>query len=330
MRMLRYEFLLEASTPLAHHAEVFGNSAVLMDRKVRLPDGRFVRVPCVTGDTMRHGMREAAAYSLLDAAGLLKEGSLSEAALRLLFAGGMVTGRGDASVVRLDAYRRMVDLIPTMALFGGCADNRVIPGRLDVDDAQLVCEESRHAMPSWVLDWMREHQSEAASRRSHVEVVQRVRMDPALNPGKRRLLTAGAAAAVEQRLLESEAAHHADSDIERQAAKSTMMPRTFEVLVQGSLLFWRVGAACYSDLDEDTFHVALGAFLANAQVGGKRATGHGRLRVVTARDVRVRRPSEAVVELDTSALGARMGETFRRHVQERADAIREWLASVNA
>ena len=330
MKVLRYEFLLEAQSPLAHHAEVFGNSAVLMDRKVRLPDGRFVKVPCVTADTMRHGMREAAAYALLDAAGLLGIGSLSEAALRLLFAGGMVTGRGDASVVSLESYRKMVELIPTMGLFGGCADNRVIPGRLTVDDAQLVCEEAKHYLPAWATAWLEAQKSELAPSRSHVELVQRVRMDPSLNPGKRKLLAPGAAAEVERRLLSSEAAHASDEDVDRQAAKSTMMPRTFEVLAQGSLLYWSASAACYSDLDEDTFHVALGAFLATAQVGGKRATGHGRLRVVTARDVAVRRPAESVAEFDTVALGGRMGQLFRAHVAERAEAIKTWLGSVNA
>src|SRR3970282_2460114 len=82
---------------------------ILMRKKVRQSDGAIVNVPCITGDTMRHGMRESSSYAMLDAAGV-PEGGLTEAALRLLFAGGMVTG-SEEGAVRLDEYREMCDLI---------------------------------------------------------------------------------------------------------------------------------------------------------------------------------------------------------------------------
>lgn len=327
MKRIHYEMILEAETPIAHHAETLGNSAVLMDRKVRQPDGAFLRVPVITGDTMRHGMREAAAYALLDAAGLLDAGALGEAALRLLFAGGMVTGRGDASSISLEQYRKMSDLIPSIALFGGCADNRVIPGRLIVDDAQLACLELAHHLPDWVTEWLKATGSRVEGARAHVEEVQRVRMDPTLDPGKRKLLSSASEGDVQKRLAASEAAHEGGDAARREDSKSSMLPRRFEVLVSGSLFYWSVEATCYSDLDEDTFHVALGAFLAGARVGGKRATGHGKLRVVTARDVAVRRPAEQLTVLD---LGRPVGRLFRDHVQARAAEIKSYLSEVNA
>jgi hypothetical protein len=327
MQQLCYEFVLQAATPIAHHSEVFGNSAVLMDRKIRQTDGSFVRVPIVTGDTMRHGMREAAAYALLDAAGLLDQGRLGEAALRLLFAGGMVTGKGDASTISLERYRQMSDLIPSIALFGGCCDNRVIPGRLVVDDARLICIETAHQLPDWINDWLAEHRINTDSSRAHVEEVQRVRMDPTLDPGKRKLLTSDAAASVQKRLTLSETAHVEDDAAAVIDSQSSMMPRRFETIVQGSLLYWSVGATVYSELERDTFHVALGAFLGHCMVGGKRGTGHGRLGVVTARDIAVRRPSDASRVLD---LAAPMGQMFYAHVRERAVEIAEFLGAVNA
>jgi len=327
MEQLRYEFVLSAQSPIAHHSEVFGNNAVLMDRKIRQRDGSFVRVPIITADTMRHGMREAAAYALLDAAGILNAGGLGEAALRLLFAGGMVTGRGDAGVISLEQYRRMSDLIPSIALFGGCADNRVIPGRLFVDDAQLVCSETAHALPGWASAWLAEQKTTLDTSRAHVEEVQRVRMDPTLDPGKRKLLSGGAEVEVVRRLTASEEGHVSGSAVTIEDSKSSMMPRRFETLVQGSFLYWSVHATCYSELDRDTFHVALASFLANAQVGGKRGTGHGRLRVETARDVAVRRPAEQTNVLD---LGKKMGTTFLDHVRKNATEIAAYLASVNA
>jgi hypothetical protein len=329
MKQIRYEVVLEAETPIAHHEGTFGNTSVLMARKVRLKDGSFFHLPIITGDSMRHGMRESAAYALLDAAGLLGE-KLGEAALRLLFSGGMVTGRGDASKVSLEAYRRMAELVPTMALFGGCADNRVIPGRLQVEDAQLLCAERLHAAPPWVRAWAEKEGAAITGFRSHVEEVMRVRMDPTLDPGKRKLLAPVAQTEVEKRLLVSELAHEEDDDVTRRSEKSSMMPHSFECLVQGSLFTWAVTATCYSELDEDTFHVALGAFLARPVVGGKKGTGHGKLRAVAGRDVTVRPPAEAVAEIDVAALGAPGGKLFFEHVRSRAKEIGDYLREINA
>jgi hypothetical protein len=326
----RYEVILCAEEPIAHHSESFGNSAIFMRRKVRQPDGTFVSVPTLTADTMRHGMREAAAYALLDAAGLLDAPGLTEAALRLLFAGGMITGKGDASTVKLDDYRRMIDLIPSVSLFGGCAGNRCIPGRLQVGDAMLLCLEQMHLLPGWVGDYLAAQEAQADTQRAFVEEVQRVRMDPALQPSKRLLLTEGERGKAEARLIASEAASAKGDAVEAEAAKSTMMPRRFETVVQGSLFFWRVSAVCHSALELDTFHLALGAFLGNARVGGKKGTGHGLLRALTAQKIEIRRPLENCTAIDPGALAPEAGELFRDHVKARAADVRSFLEQVDA
>jgi len=157
-----------------------------------------------------------------------------------------------------------------------------------------------------------------------------VRMDPTLDPGKRKLLLPDAEVEVTKRLASSESAHDADAAIERDDSKSTMMPRRFERVAQGALFHWSLVCHCYSDLDVDTLHTMLGAFLANARVGGKRGTGHGMLRAITARNIGVRRPAENIDAVDVTALGSTVGSLFTTHVRERAERIREWLSSVNA
>lgn len=326
METKRFEFLLEAVTPIAHHSEVMGNHAIAMRRKVRLPGGGWANVPAVSADSMRHGLREAIAYAYLDAAGLLGDAKLTEAALRLLFAGGMVTGRGDASSIRLDHYHEMVELMPSLALLGGCAGNRVIPGRLIVDDAVLVCAESLALVPEWIL----ESAGEVDTCRAHVEIAQRVRMDPTLDPGKRNLLTAAAAGDVAGRLRSSEEAGATDNAIMRDDAKSSMMPRTFECVAAGSLFSWSVTAQCWTDLDADTLVTMVAAFLSSARVGGKRGTGHGLLRPLKAQGVIVSRPSERMHPLDTAALATKAGETFRAHVASRKDRVKKFLSEVDA
>ena len=69
MERHQIEIILRAAQPIAHAEGTVGNTQTIMRRKVRQPDGRFTRVPYVTGDTMRHGLREAGAYSLHEAAG---------------------------------------------------------------------------------------------------------------------------------------------------------------------------------------------------------------------------------------------------------------------
>ncbi len=323
----RFSFLLEALSPIAHHEGSFGNTATVMRRRVRQTDGSWCEVPVITGDTLRHGLREAAAYAFLDAAGLLDAQALGEAAIRLLFSGGMVTGRGDASSIRLDAFREMCELCPSLALLGGCTDNRVVPGRLSVDDASLVCIENVRYLPAWVTEFVTKEHAELDTCRAHLEEVQRVRMDPALDPGKRTLMLPDAQVKIANQLGAGEAAHEGDQAIERDQAKSTMMPRRFERVAQGSLFHWSISATTYTDLDVDTLHTMLACFLADPRVGGKRGTGHGQLRVVAARDLKVVRQSEPLTSFE---LGPSMGTLFRAHVGQRKEQIKSWLKNVNS
>lgn len=325
MEQKRIEFILESTAPTAHHGETFGNTSVCMRERVRRPDGSFANVPILTGDTMRHGLREAAALAMLDAAGMLGE-TLSESALVLLFAGGTIGG-SPGTATKLDAYREMVDLMPPLALLGGCAQNRAIPGRMQVDAARLVCDETLPLLPEWVAAWCRERGAITGAR-SHVEEEQRVRMDPRLDPGKRALLSAEAQGVVQARLEASQNAAEEGDAVAKDAAKSSMLPRRYEVVSAGSLWSWSVSATCMHALDEDSLMVMLGTFLRDARVGGKRATGHGTLRAVAARNVTLAPYRDRSDTLDVGTM--RVGDLFRAHVAERADRLRSFLGGVAA
>lgn len=340
MEQHRIEVLLEAEQPIKHLSESFGNTGVIATKKVRQRDGTFARVPHVSADAMRHGIREAAAYVMLHAIGGTEKPALSEAALRLLFAGGMVTGKGDAGSVRMGEYRKLVEMVPQLAFLGGCAENRTIPGRMDVDDALLVCAESERFLPPWIAEEC--PGASAATYRESMEEVQRVRMDPSLDPGKRRLLDAGDADKIERRLEASERASREDDAVAKDAAKSTMMPRRFERVAQGALFSWRVSVTLYDALDADAFYTAFCAFAGNMVVGGGRAVGHGRMRVVRAQRVVLRSLSD-VPQADEVGLtvagasggnlavnGATVGQVFIDHIRARAPQIVEYLKGVNA
>jgi CRISPR type IV-associated protein Csf2 len=325
MDRVRYEFVLEAETPIAHASETVGNHSHLMTRRIRTTAG-FEDVPCITADTMRHKLREASALALLDAAGM-REG-LTESALRLLFNGGVVTG-GDGGAVKLDAFREMVELVPSLALFGGCAQNRIVPGRLFVEDALLICKETARYIQPWQLECA-EQEFPLDTFTSHVEEAQRVRMDVTLNPHMRQLMSGEAQIEVNKRLEAGEKASEAKDSIEKHEAKSTMMPRTFDRIATGSLFAWSCEAQVSTDLDRDVFLVAILAFISRAVVGGKSGTGHGRLRVVKARDIQIASPSRDFEAFDATQLAPRVGQLFRSHVEQRKERIRDFFRDVVA
>ena len=320
-----YEFIVEAVSPIAHHAEVFGNNAVHMERKIRLPSGKFVKVPIVTADTIRHGLREAGTYALLEAAGL-GHLRLNERALRLLFSGGMVEGSEDS--ISLERYRELCELIPPLKLLGGCAANRVIPGYVEVGDLTLICKETEHAISDWVKETL--IGTEISPAKAHVEIVQRVRMDALLDPKKRELLLPESKVDVQNRLAYNAEVSAQGNAIEKEATKSTMMPRSYETVVAGSLFSCWVTAKCFSALDVDTFHTILGAFWGNAVVGGKRGTGNGKLRVVSAKQIKMPSIMQMSSAVETDALATSSGSLFRQHVAARAERIKEFLYTVSA
>jgi hypothetical protein len=328
----RYELLLEAVEPIAHAEGNEGNASLAMRRKYRLADGTFERIATITGDTMRHKLRDTYARLALDATGMMDgEGPrLTEAALRLLFNGGMLTGRGAPGAVKLDEFRRMLTVNPGLALLGGCANNHMIEGQLQVSDAMLVCLELAHMLPPWVVEYLASKGVKLGGHRAHMDEEMRVRMDASRTREGQRLLEPGARDAVERRLVASEQAHDEDNAIAREANKFTMLPRTQEVIAPGALFYWEITATTNNDLERDALLTTLMATLYNLRVGGKGASGHGKLRGVAANQVPIARPRDASTRMDLAAFGEGVGAAFKAHMREHAAAFKAQMQGVDA
>lgn len=324
MQSTRYEMIVRAKDPICHTQETIGNSAVFARKKVRQPGGEIAMICYVSADSVRHQLREAAAYGTLHEAGLLDDPQLSEGALRLLFNGGSVTGKGNAAVINLDAYRKLVALFPPLALLGGCADNRPLPGQINVDEGNLLCSEMEHLTPPWAIKWALDNGERIETQRASVEEVQRVRMDATLIPEKVKLLSDAAQANVNGRLLKSEKAHEDADSKAKGESKSMMMPRTHERLIQGSLLWLGIEARTYSDLELDAFNFAVACLLNNFRVGGKQGQGHGRLEFVAGARIRFE-PSCGNLENIGAELAPKVGDLYKAHVKSRKDELTSWL-----
>lgn len=332
-RTISYAFVVRADNSLSHHSEVMGNMALFMRQKIMLPDLSIVEVPYVTGDACRHMMRESMSLALLAAIGLTT--GLSEGANRLLFNGGMLTGKGNAAVVNLTEYRNLCRLIPHIALFGGCAGNRPIPGTLKVGVLRLLCQETVHLLPDAVLAWIESNKIKLNSCREHIEEEVRVRNDASLDPSKRAFLNAASRAAIEARLAGSEKAAQDGDGAEAEKHKFGMMPRSAEVLAAGSLFSFEVSATVSNPLEEDILRSTIAAWLGgNPYVGGKSGTGHGKLKAIAGFGMPAPLSQQPTQPLDTQALLApnALGSLFLAHVRAHQKEIRDFLTSneVNA
>jgi hypothetical protein len=276
-------------------------------------------VPIISADTMRHGLREAGSRALLSAAGI-EEGALTEGALRLLWNGGMM--RESGSTVSLEEYRRMIELLPHLALLGGATRNRIEAGQLEVDNATVVCEETAPSMPPWVLE-MVGPLSNAGEHRTEVE---RYRHDALTSRQERRRLLPADRDRIERQLEVTESAD--SSETQKTRAKMGMMPHSYEAVMRGSYFYWPVVVTTYSDLEVDAWMVCLGGFLLDCRVGGKKGTGCGLLKAVHAKELELARVEDRLGEVIDLSTG--IGSLFRAHVSQRAAEIALYLADVRA
>lgn len=309
MKPIRVDLTLRATTPIAHHEGVVGNIASLMREDIAI-GGETYRVPIVSGDAMRHGLRESAADVALNAAGIT--GGLSEAAVRFLYNGGGIAGQPGASV-DIAQYREMVEWYPAFGVLGGCVSNRMFPGTLSVNRAILVCEETVEAgvLPAWVA----ESAPGEAGRPSvaWVDEVQRVRMEPMAQPRHRAMAGEEGASYVE-RLLDG-------------TAQNTIMPRTFEVVKAGALFWWSVTLRPVTDEQEDAFWSMLGRFLSDCRVGGKQGTGHGHLAPVDTWNCALK---PAAIDANPFVLLGAVEPAANRHTRHMVDAAERFRAILGA
>lgn len=133
-----------ALTPIHHGKGTSGNTSLLRIEEVLTADGDSVRVPFVSGNSMKHLIRVGGVAHALEAMEV-PDGTLSKPVVDLLFAGGSMSKTGSA--VTLSAARRIEELFPILSLCGYSAGNTMQPSKLVVADWRPVCAENAWRMP---------------------------------------------------------------------------------------------------------------------------------------------------------------------------------------
>ncbi|WP_166345058.1 hypothetical protein [Phytoactinopolyspora limicola] len=142
--MTTIDLTLTLTSPLHHGSGSAGNTSLLRTQDIVLPDGRQAAVPFVSGNSLRHQLRDALAWHTV-ATLAVEPGSLSKAAVDLLWSGGAITSTG--SQVDLAMARRVEETYPALGLLGYAAQSDMTAGTLRVSNLHLVCAENAWRLP---------------------------------------------------------------------------------------------------------------------------------------------------------------------------------------
>lgn len=140
---------LTALAAISHGAGTSGNTQLLRTRDVIAPDGTRSSVPYISGNSLRHTLRDALAWHLVRTLDV-PEYSLPKRVVDLLWSGGALSTTG--SQVDLAQSARIHTLTPGLGLLGYSAKSDITAGTLWVDDVELVCAENTHRLPGHLQD----------------------------------------------------------------------------------------------------------------------------------------------------------------------------------
>jgi hypothetical protein len=137
--------VMTAADTIMHGAGNAGNTQLLRTQEMLLPDGTQVRVPYVSGNSVRHQLRDALAWHLVQVLDV-EPGSLPKGVTDLLWSGGALTETG--SRADLAMMRRVHDLLPGLGLLGYSARSAIITGTLHASNVHVTCAENAWRLPA--------------------------------------------------------------------------------------------------------------------------------------------------------------------------------------
>lgn len=144
---LRLPLALLALDPISHGAGNAGNTQLLRTQ-AHIWQGRRVELPYVSGNSIRHRLRDALAWHLVRTLDVPELG-LARRVVDLLWSGGALTSTGNKA--DLNMIRRVAQTLLGTSTLGYSAQSDIVAGTLYVDNAHLVCAENTSRMPPPLL-----------------------------------------------------------------------------------------------------------------------------------------------------------------------------------
>lgn len=135
---------LRAVSSIAHDGERRGTVSLLRRERFVTPDGEFVHLPVVSGNSLRGALRRTACDLFVDALEL--EGELSLPAAQLLRGGGGALHKSSKAPLTGSRLARLRQLVPPVAVFGGTVGSRTLSGALQVGKVVPHLVETAHLL----------------------------------------------------------------------------------------------------------------------------------------------------------------------------------------
>lgn len=304
-RNLRIEGIATLLSSLSHGGEHAGTVGYLRREKIVQPDGSISEVPIVSGNALRGILRDHAAEVFWASLG---RPELPAPVFHLLWSGGALAKAGAGHVLGARQLADVRNLIPVVSLFGGSGAGKIIEGKMRVGKLVPICAETTHLMPDGVgntrsvWDML---QIEEFTRRDDAK---RDRLHAAIEGMGTPVIEAGRTLAVEAQAPAVE-------------GPAQQMRYGVETLAAGSLLHWWITLHGVTDVESALLAQAIEEWSrGGAHIGGRSATGHGRMRL----DVQAWQAATQTITVG-DALATPDGDVLRDHVTGHRDAIIEAL-----
>jgi len=139
------QYTSTALDPIHHGGGTVGNTQMLRVQEIITDKGSYARVPFVSGNSIKHLIRDGAARFALEAM-TAEPGSLTKQIVDLLLSGGSLSKKGSA--VSLQQARQISELLPMLSLCGYSAANFMTRSKIAVSNLNLVCSENLFRLPA--------------------------------------------------------------------------------------------------------------------------------------------------------------------------------------
>lgn len=295
MRTLIMEGIVRAQTQISHNGgEINGNVAAFRRMKVVQPDGRYVEIPHISGNSIRGKLRDVGAKMTLD---LLSENDTPHKVginvFQLMFSGGALTAGNTEGDV--DKYNQLRENLTHISLFGGAWGNAILPGQMKVNPLIPIAKETAHIIPDQF------HFENMPGVNSYLQLGMYTRKENANDSTFEPYL----------------------EKVEGEKIETSQMLYYIETLAAGTPFYWKVILEDVNEKEFDYFVTLLEQFKKIPVVGGKSAVGFGFLEIesITWRDITKEGETLTISEETTESLYVQM-------VKENKSGIRAFLKMI--
>jgi len=321
MRTLVFEGTMTALTSISHIGNTHGIHSKLRREKVAQPDGMVEEVPIISGNSLRGILRDRGMLHMLRCLGYGVNDETGEvnglplSAFYFLFSGGSLTSKGGRGL-DVDEARRWRDLIPLVAIFGGAMGNQIMPGKVKVGKAIPICTETAHLIPERFVNGNTPQsvwelcQEEAYTRR-----------DDEKSEKLRQLIAQEVRGLLEGKARDEREKRGTDKDVRSDDDQKQQMRYYVETIAAGTRLYWDITLDDVTDVEFEAFCVTLAEFARFPYIGGKSGVGHGKVEIRFDDWIEIN-PRVAPTGREVSFV---LGNRYRDHLEQNADAIRELL-----